>query len=200
MPDDIKTEDGQKFRTSVADFGGPGSVKQAGEGAAGATYDWGWDAPEPEGEASFEDLWRQKQGVTQEMTFGDLGGGVADFAGAGGVVKEAMKYVGTPYVWGGSSPLGFDCSGFTQYVYKQMGINIPRVSAQQGTGGQGVSREDMQAGDLVFMDWGSSGHNFGADHVGIYIGNGKYIHTPEPGSSVHISDLPSNYWVRRYTK
>jgi hypothetical protein len=206
MADEIVVEGGQEFRSSVADFGGTGSVKEAGAGSAPAAYDWGWDAPEPDSESSFEDLWKQKRGPVEEMQFGDIappeggGGGPMDFAGAGGVVKEAMKYVGTPYVWGGSSPLGFDCSGFTQYVFKQMGISLPRISAQQGTGGQGVSRDAMQAGDLVFFDWGSSGHNMGADHVGIYIGGGKYIHAPQPGQGVKISELSGNYWARRYSK
>lgn len=196
-----------ELKTSLEDFGGPAaSVKQVGEGAAPAQYDWGWDANSmPEGEASFEEMWQQRQTSSQTSTTGSLeppggGGGTADFAGGSGIVEEAMRYIGTPYQWGGNTPLGFDCSGFTKYVYAQMGITLPRVSAQQGTGGVGVSREDMQPGDLVFFDWGASGHNMGADHVGIYIGNGQYIHEPEPGSTVHISPLNGDYWVRRYSK
>lgn len=190
------------FRSSVAEFGdGTAAIKQAGEGAAGAEYDWGWSGPEPESESSFEELWQQKAGSVQTEEFGSLegGGGTADFSGAGGLVKEAMRYVGTPYVWGGTSPLGFDCSGFTSYVYKNvLGITLPRISYQQGTGGQGVEKSEMRPGDLVF--WDNSSRNNGADHVGIYIGNNKFISAPQPGESVKVSQLYGNYWARRYTK
>jgi cell wall-associated NlpC family hydrolase len=115
---------------------------------------------------------------------------------SGGLISFAKKFVGTPYKWGGSSPLGFDCSGFTQYVFKQAGINLPRISYQQGQGGQAVSTKAMQPGDLVF--WDNSSRNNGADHVAIYIGGGQVISAPKPGDRVKIQPLYGNYFVRRY--
>lgn len=191
------------FKTAAADFAGNpgGGVKQAGEGAPEPAYDWGWGDQMPQDEQSFEDIWKQRETTAQTTTSGSLGGvSGGDFSGGGGgLVKEAMRYIGTPYVWGGTSPLGFDCSGFTSYVYKNvLGITLPRVSYQQGNGGQGVAREQMAPGDLVF--WDNSSRNNGADHVGIYIGNGKFVSAPEPGQSVKVSNLYGNYWARRYTK
>jgi cell wall-associated NlpC family hydrolase len=163
------------------------------------------------GTDSFGDIWGQIQGKTSfdtnvkggEKSFSTTvtGGGGGGNAGAGGkgnsgLVDYAKRFLGTPYVWGGTSPSGFDCSGFTQYVMKQFGINLPRISYQQGAGGQSVDRGNIKAGDLVFWDLNS--RNAGADHVGIYIGGGKYIHAPQPGSSVKISSLGGNYWARRW--
>lgn len=194
------------FKTSLSEFTDDkdGAPKKMGEGAAGADYEWGWDGPEPENEASFSAIWDTRRTSPQTTTTGSLeppgysAGSGGDFTGStGGLVKEAMRYIGTPYKWGGNTPLGFDCSGFTRYVFKKMGINLPRISYQQGTGGRGVGRKEIRPGDLVF--WDNSPRNHGADHVGIYIGNGKYIHAPQPGERVKISRLSGNYWVRRYT-
>lgn len=183
-------------------------IKRVGEGAADLDYDWSWEnemAPEGLAPETFEQLWNSRAFEVEEDVTGSLdapsAGGTADFSGAGsgGLVKEAMKYIGTPYVWGGTSPLGFDCSGFTSYVYKNvLGITLPRVSYQQGQGGQAVSPDAMKPGDLVF--WDNSSRNNGADHVGIYIGGGKFVSAPEPGQSVKVSSLYGNYWARRYTK
>lgn len=121
-------------------------------------------------------------------------------AGASGkaqqIIDYAKKFLGTPYVWGGAGPLGFDCSGLTSYVFKNAGINLPRISFQQGRGGQAVGRDDMQPGDLVF--WDTSERNNGADHVAIYIGNGQIIAAPKPGDHVKIQSLYGNYFARRY--
>lgn len=95
------------------------------------------------------------------------------------IVATAMKYLGVPYVWGGTTPYGFDCSGLVQYVYAENGISIPRVTYTQQAAATPVSFDDLQPGDLVF--WGYSAY-----HVGIYIGNGQYIHAPAPGQSVCI--------------
>jgi peptidoglycan DL-endopeptidase CwlO len=99
----------------------------------------------------------------------------------GGVVGVAMQYLGTPYVWGGASPGGFDCSGFVQYVFNQVGVSLPHHAASQFGYGTPVSTTDLQAGDLVFFD--------GLGHVGIYIGGGQYIHAPQTGDVVKISNL-----------
>jgi hypothetical protein len=112
-----------------------------------------------------------------------------------GLIGFAKKFLGTPYVWGGTSPTGFDCSGFTQYVFKKFGVSLPRISADQGRAGRAVAGKDMRPGDLVF--WDNSSRNNGADHVGIYIGNGMFINAPRPGGAVEISHLYGDYWARR---
>lgn len=103
------------------------------------------------------------------------------------LIARAKQFVGTPYKWGGNGPLGFDCSGFTQFLYREIGINLPRVSYQQANVGKRISLDQLRPGDLVF--WDNSSRNNGADHVAIYIGNGMVIHAPKPGDRVKISKL-----------
>lgn len=98
------------------------------------------------------------------------------------VVSIAKKYLGAPYRWGASGPNAFDCSGFTMFVYSQVGVSLPHSSRAQINSGQRVSRADLQPGDLVFF--GSPIH-----HVGIYVGGGMYIHAPRTGDVVKISSL-----------
>jgi cell wall-associated NlpC family hydrolase len=116
---------------------------------------------------------------------GGGGGGIAPPPRYGGVVGVAMRYLGVPYVWGGASPAGFDCSGFTMYVYAQVGVSLPHNAAAQYGYGAPVSRSDLQPGDLVFFD--------GLGHVGLYIGGGSFIHAPHTGDVVKISSLSGWY-------
>ena len=95
------------------------------------------------------------------------------------IVNEAAKYIGVKYVWGGTSPSGFDCSGLVQYACKKVGISVNRTSRAQYSNGVAVSRNNLQPGDLVFFSKGS-----GISHVGIYAGNGQVIHAPSPGKKV----------------
>lgn len=90
------------------------------------------------------------------------------------IIDYAKKFLGVKYVYGGSSPKGFDCSGFTSYVFDQYGINLERVAANQAGQGKKISKSDLKAGDLVFFDTNGGHNNIG--HVGIYIGDGKFIH------------------------
>lgn len=99
---------------------------------------------------------------------------------ANALIAKAKQYLGVRYVWGGTSPNGFDCSGFTQYVFRSVGIYLPRVSRDQQDVGTRVSKYNVQKGDLVFR--GDPAH-----HVGIYIGGGQYIHAPQTGDVVKIS-------------
>lgn len=101
------------------------------------------------------------------------------------VVDEALKYLGTPYVWGGRNPGGFDCSGLTQYVYRQVfGKEIGSWTVPQESSGTIRSVGEAEVGDLLF--WGSQGSTY---HVGIYMGGGQFIHAPQPGDSVKITNL-----------
>jgi hypothetical protein len=113
------------------------------------------------------------------------------------VVAEAQKYLGVPYLWGGTDPSkGLDCSGFTQLVYGNLGVDLPRTSSQQATAGRPVaSVADARPGDLVFFDYSSS--RAGIDHVGIYVGNGKMIAAPQPGEAVKVQDVGTPTVVRR---
>ena len=103
----------------------------------------------------------------------------------GGVVGIAMRYLGTPYVWGGASPGGFDCSGFVMYVFSQIGVSLPHNAAAQYGYGSPVSRDALQPGDLIFFD--------GLGHVGIYVGGGSFIHAPHTGDVVKVSSLSGWY-------
>lgn len=99
------------------------------------------------------------------------------------IVSYAEKYIGTPYVWGGTTPAGFDCSGFTQYVYNHNGYNIGRTTYDQCKEGPHVNADQAQAGDLLF--WGSDSAPY---HVGISMGGNKYIAAPEPGENVKVGN------------
>jgi peptidoglycan DL-endopeptidase CwlO len=103
----------------------------------------------------------------------------------GGVVGIAMQYLGTPYVYGGASPAGFDCSGFAMYVFAQIGVSLPHNAAAQYGMGTPVDRSQLQAGDLVFFN--------GLGHMGIYVGGGSFIHSPHTGDVVKISSMSGWY-------
>ena len=111
------------------------------------------------------------------------------------VVAEAEKFEGTAYVWGGSSPSGFDCSGLVQYVYGQLGVTLPRTSEEQADVGTPVaSLSAAQPGDLLFFA-GSDGTASSPGHVGIYVGNGQMIDAPHTGTSVQVQAVPADQVV-----
>lgn len=109
------------------------------------------------------------------------------------VIKEAENYRGVPYVFGGNTPKGFDCSGYVRYVFAKKGISLPRSADEQYTVGTKVSKKNLQPGDLVFFET----YEKGVSHSGIYIGNGKFI-SATSSSGVAIADLAGGYWGERY--
>jgi len=111
------------------------------------------------------------------------------------VVELAKQYLGYKYVSGGASPKGFDCSGFTQYVYKQFGVSLYRSSGDQIKNGVAVAKNDLQPGDLVIFN---NDANTRIGHVGIYIGDGNFIHASNPSDGVKITTLLSGYYAQRY--
>lgn len=106
------------------------------------------------------------------------------------IVSLAHEYMGTPYLWGGESPKGFDCSGFAQYLYAKAGIKIPRTTYTQWQSGRAINQSQLRPGDLVFFK-GSDSIGGLPGHVGIYIGGGKMIDAPHTGSDVRIDNIAS---------
>jgi peptidoglycan DL-endopeptidase CwlO len=142
---------------------------------------------------------RQARIADQVATVPQIGGFDIDSAGSapapssyGSVVSIALRYLGVPYVWGGASPSGFDCSGFVMYVYAQVGISLPHYTVAQWDypNAVSVSRDDLEPGALVFFD--------GLGHVGIYIGNGEFVHAPHTGDVVKIDSLSESWYAATY--
>ena len=113
------------------------------------------------------------------------------------VIAYSKSFLGTPYVYGGDSPSdgGFDCSGFTKYVFGRYGYTLNRISRDQALNGTYVSRAYIQPGDLIFYSFEGNGV---ISHVGIYLGNGKMINSPKTGDTVKITDVSTSYWTSRY--
>ncbi len=109
-----------------------------------------------------------------------------------GIVSYALSLQGIPYRFGGTTPAGFDCSGFTQYVFAKFGINLPRTSYDQIQVGSAVPKADLKAGDLVFF----TTYTAGASHVGIYIGNSQFVHASTSGT--RTGSLTTSYYINRY--
>lgn len=112
---------------------------------------------------------------------------------ADAVIATAKSFIGVPYVWGGTTPNGFDCSGFTQYVLARNGISVPRTAAEQYNEGTSVSKANLRVGDLVFF----TTYKAGPSHLGFYIGDGNFIHASS-SKGVTISSLSNSYYADRY--
>ena len=112
------------------------------------------------------------------------------------LVKAAMSFIGVPYLWGGTSAEdGFDCSGLTMTVYQLNGLNLPRTSSDQFNAGGAIDRSDLEKGDLVFF--ATSGRKK-VSHVGIYIGDGRFIHAPRRGKKICVESLSNEYFNKRF--
>lgn len=117
----------------------------------------------------------------------------ADATKADKLISIAKSKLGSPYVYGSTGPSSFDCSGYTSYVFRQIGISLPRVASSQAYGAKKVAKSNLQKGDLVFFN------TFGGiSHVGIYMENGNFIHASSYGRGVTISNINDSYYGPRY--
>ena len=136
--------------------------------------------------ASPPEIHARKEPAPKPKPSGDMGAIAA---------RTAERFVGIPYRWGGDTVVdGMDCSGFVRAVYNLCGVNIPRTSREQFAVGDPVSREDLVEGDLVFF--GASADNI--NHVGIYVGGGKFVHAPRRGDDIKVSSLDENYFEKKF--
>lgn len=146
---------------------------------------------------------QQQQQEEQQAQPPSNGGGSTGSSGGGGTYNPppagtlgqqaaaiAQQYLGVPYVWGGASPSGFDCSGLVVYVYGRLGVSLPHYTVSLWNSGAHVSRDQLAPGDLVFF--------YSLDHVGIYLGGGLFIHAPHTGTVVQISSLNSSWYSSAY--
>lgn len=113
------------------------------------------------------------------------------------LLLQAMSLIGIAYKFGGSTPFhGLDCSGFIQYIFKEsLRLNMPRTAAEQARIGIPVKQQELQAGDLIFF----SIKNQTNSHVGLYLGDNKFIHAPRTGKNIEVSSLKSSYWAKHYS-
>lgn len=141
------------------------------------------------------------QAAPDKSADADGGDPIARFASpgeeaVGDLLLQAMSLLGVAYRFGGNSPeSGLDCSGFIQYVFKKsLHVNLPRTAAEMARVGREVSQDELKPGDLVFFNT----RGFRYSHVGIYLGNSKFIHSPRTGKNIQVANMSQSYWVGRY--
>jgi len=139
------------------------------------------------------DLLLIQRGVVQAVV--DVGQKVGAVGQASELVVNAMGYLGTPYRRGGTGQQGFDCSGFVQAMYENtLGLVLPHNAKAQAASTEKIDKSELQPGDLVFFNTLRRAFS----HVGIYIGEGKFIHSPRSGGEVRIEDMRESYWAKRF--
>jgi murein DD-endopeptidase len=121
---------------------------------------------------------------------------VTDPASAERAASSALRMVGKPYRYGGSGPAGFDCSGLVQYSYKQAGVTLPRATDEQLRASQPLRGQHLRRGDLLFFDQEGKKKS----HVGIYLGDGRFVHAPSSGKAVRTDRLDSAYWKKHLSE
>jgi murein DD-endopeptidase len=121
---------------------------------------------------------------------------VTDAGSAERAASSALKMVGKPYRYGGASPAGFDCSGLVQYSYQQAGVALPRATDAQLRASQPLRGQHLRRGDLLFFDQEGKKKS----HVGIYLGNGRFVHAPSSGKAVRTDRLDSAYWKKHLSE
>jgi murein DD-endopeptidase len=121
---------------------------------------------------------------------------VTDPGSADRAASSALRMVGKPYRYGGSTPAGFDCSGLVQYSYKQAGVTLPRATDSQLRASQPLRGQHLRRGDLLFFDQEGKKKS----HVGIYLGDGRFVHAPSSGKAVRTDRLDSPYWKRHLSE
>ncbi len=162
--------------------GALGGVDQLGESASTDTPEETEQSDTPEQTAKSDTT--EKTDKADSSSKSDLGSKL---------VAEGKKHLGKKYVWAAAGPNTFDCSGFTQYVAKHFGINLPHKASLQAKKGTAVAKKDLQAGDLVFFRTGR-----GISHVGMYVGDGKIIEAAGKGKDVRISKLSGSWYSQHY--
>lgn len=135
------------------------------------------------------------RGVTssESLSTGEILSKSIAIGGSSNLISYAYSFMGRPYVWGAEGPRSFDCSGFTKYIYKKFGVDLPHYTGSQIGKGSSVSRKKLQQGDLIFFNTDGS-----ASHVGIYVGDGDFIHASSGSEKVTVSNLSQSYYSERF--
>lgn len=134
-----------------------------------------------------------KKKSTKSYSRGFSGGSTIASGSTSKLIQYAFNFLGRPYVYGADGPRAFDCSGFSSYVYREFGVDLPRTADSQSSVGAAVSKGNLEAGDLLFFN--TAGY---VSHVGIYIGDGQFIHASSGSRCVTVSELGSSYYTRTY--
>ena len=145
-----------------------------------------------------QDRLQSEQNSANDISNDDASYGDSSGSGSGTgqtVIDYAMGFLGVNYVYGGTSPSGFDCSGLVYYCYKHFGYSLNRTAAGLAYNGTAVSKSELQVGDVILFASGGGGY---IGHTGMYVGNGQFIHAPHTGDVVKISDLSSTYYTNNY--
>lgn len=137
---------------------------------------------------------KKKKEAGKKLSRGETSSTAAVSKSGNSLISYAYKFIGKPYVWGAEGPKSFDCSGFTQYVYKAFGVSLPHYTGSQIGKGSSVSRSNLSQGDLVFFNTDGSS----VSHVGIYIGDGEFIHASSGSRKVTVSNLGQSYYNSKY--